>query len=210
MKTMRVGVLGVGRGMVYARAYRAVPGAETVALCDRDRPRLFTQSGYFYADFLINQARALVLGAAPEDVGWAEGNAGVEHPFVQAAAAELVHGQGVLEAVKDPVLLHAAAPVLVAFGLVVALDVSPARGDEFRHDARQVALARQPAQTSPEDAVRPPAVLAGVHDLLVNREIERGPLGMMLLVLQEPAPQRLVRVPLTEGRRGGHDEHSVD
>ena len=40
METIRVGVLGVGRGMTYARAYKAAPGAAMVGLCDRDRPRL--------------------------------------------------------------------------------------------------------------------------------------------------------------------------
>src|SRR5207253_4096859 len=49
MKTIRVGILGVGRGMVYARAFRAVPGAETVALCDRARPRLEKAAAAFGA-----------------------------------------------------------------------------------------------------------------------------------------------------------------
>ena len=40
MSELRVGVLGMGRGMTYARAFKAMPGAATVALCDRDRPRL--------------------------------------------------------------------------------------------------------------------------------------------------------------------------
>jgi predicted dehydrogenase len=40
MDTIRVGVLGMGRGMTYARTYKTMPGATTVALCDRDRPRL--------------------------------------------------------------------------------------------------------------------------------------------------------------------------
>ena len=39
-KPVRVGVIGAGRGAMFAQSYHVSPDSETVALCDRDAPRL--------------------------------------------------------------------------------------------------------------------------------------------------------------------------
>src|SRR5262249_44979851 len=134
----------------------------------------------------------------------------LEYAPANVLAVQAKGSQTAFETVDNPVFLDAAADVFVAFGLVIAIDVSLPFGNELDHQRRNVCPVGKSTQASPNHTIRNAPVRAGSNGVLGQRCVDYRAFRMFFLMISQPASKLVIWIALILKRRWRHDEDAVD